>query len=302
MKFLGFLSKLGSSSDSYRAEEVLEAYRNTMCAHERRDHRDRYTLELSPFVHIAWKHQREKGVLLPFGADLSDHTVPNSFMLRPDVGFTMLNQSVALDGWDPAAVQESGQQAVVPTNDVYGAMHAHVKARLEAFVAKLKRHRVEFHVTCGDAVELAKGVWSSLSFGRVASSNICDDMYAGLRDTLHALGPLLNKSNPHAALITLSMNWAPFNPADLPSLNAQASLLNMKRRSKAAAASPPRTPMEAATLATRTYHGHREMRMCDTFPEFTEWVRDRSGDAPAKVGLVSRDAHRVEAAWRQGWR
>ena len=59
--------------------------------------------------------------MLPFGADLLDHTVPNSFMLRPDVGFTMLDQSVALDDWDPAAVQESAQQAGVPTHDVYGA-------------------------------------------------------------------------------------------------------------------------------------------------------------------------------------
>ena len=168
-------------------------------------------------------------------------------------------------------------------------MHAHVKARLEAFVAKLKRHRVEFHVTCGDAVELAKGAWSFLSFDRVVSSNICDDMYAGLRATLHALGPLLNKSNPHAALITLSMNWTPFNPADLPSHKAQASLLNAPRLLQPHLRARPwkqrrcrrrRTPGTAKCACATPG---------DTFPEFTKWVRDRSGDAPAKVGLVLRD-------------
>ncbi|CAG8722099.1 4034_t:CDS:2, partial [Scutellospora calospora] len=49
-------------------------------------------------------------------------------------------------------------------------------------------------------------------FDRIYVSNICDEIYSGIKPVLTKFRPLLNEKNPNSTLITLLMNWLPSIP------------------------------------------------------------------------------------------
>ncbi|CAG8831047.1 30638_t:CDS:2, partial [Gigaspora margarita] len=77
-----------------------------------------------------------------------------------------------------------------------------------------------------DALELGQKI-KKKQFDRIYVSNICDEIYCGIKPVSTNLYPLLNNDNPHSTLIALFMNWLP----SIPSSAAIESINNtiMKR-------------------------------------------------------------------------
>ncbi len=94
--------------------------------------------------------------------------------------------------------------------DLFGCLFFYVKDQLVEFSKRLRRFKIQIYVSDEDARQLPKTLNSHSmfpqSFDRVEASNITDKNYVGM-SVLSDWGPLLNKANPHAAIIGLFMNW-----------------------------------------------------------------------------------------------
>lgn len=108
--------------------------------------------------------------------------------------------------------------------DLYGALFFHAKEQFTLFAQRLEASNITITVSCVDAIELAlilrtnpsahgfSSFQKPVMFDRIETSNIADWNYAGIRTVLGSWGPLLNRQNRHAALLTHFMNWAAMQP------------------------------------------------------------------------------------------
>ncbi len=60
---------------------------------------DRKLAGLRPFHRVAWKHFRDFGVFLPFGALDAHHNVPNKTLLDPRFGWMLGDCADPVDSW-----------------------------------------------------------------------------------------------------------------------------------------------------------------------------------------------------------
>jgi hypothetical protein len=125
----------------------------------------------------------------------------------------MLNDSAEpLNCWDIKAVLDSG---TAPKNDIYGLLYFHLLPQLEKFSARLHTEDLHFTLLSVDARTIAQALQNSVSkhgvtaFDRIDVSNLSDRGYVGVPEILRVISPLLKprRENPHAALITLFLNY-----------------------------------------------------------------------------------------------
>jgi hypothetical protein len=128
----------------------------------------------------------------------------------------MLNDSAdPFNCWKYADVVASSEKLGLPKNDIFGALYFYLIPQFEQFSRRLQTDELSLTLLSVDARKLESALLDSASkhhiqaFDRIDVSNIVDRCYVGIHDTLDLLGRLLKTrtENPHAALITLFMNY-----------------------------------------------------------------------------------------------
>ncbi len=96
----------------------------------------------------------------------------------------------------------------LPENDLYGRLFFYIRDRLLKMAKTLQRIPVNVELHQKDAHDLAKDLKKrGIFLDRIDVYNICDKNYLGIQTVLRDWAPLLNRSNPNSALVTLFMNW-----------------------------------------------------------------------------------------------
>ena len=121
-----------------------------------------------------------------------------------------------LAGWDPRDVVLTGKTHGCTSDDIYGCLFFHVKSQMRTFARRIRDMHIEIHVSTREASDLAQALTSGryapftspVRFDRVETSNIMDYASSGPERIVQSWAPLLNHSNPHAALLMHSVNWA----------------------------------------------------------------------------------------------
>ncbi|KAK0466665.1 hypothetical protein IW261DRAFT_1346445 [Armillaria novae-zelandiae] len=190
------------------------ALNRIMNAPERVDYRDRYYASLKPSHRLALKEWRSYGLVLPFGAINAHMAIPNPWLFTHD-DHLMLNDSAhPFDGWDFDEMFNAGKAHGTTEEDLIGCLFFHVKGQLVEFSKRLRRFHIQIYAFDKDARQLPKTLKSDPAFpqgfDRIEVSNITDKTYVGV-SVLSDWGPLLNKTNAHAAIIGLFMNWHLWN-------------------------------------------------------------------------------------------
>ncbi|PBK87152.1 hypothetical protein ARMGADRAFT_939469 [Armillaria gallica] len=186
------------------------ALNDIMNAPERVDYRDRYYARLKPSHRLALKQWRSYGLVLPFGAIDAHMAIPNPWLFTHDDRLMLNDSAHPFDGWDFDEMFNAGKAHGTTEEDLFGCLFFYVKDQLVEFSKRLRRFKIQIYVSDEDARQLPKTLNSHStfpqSFDRVEASNITDKNYVGM-SVLSDWGPLLNKANPHAAIIGLFMNW-----------------------------------------------------------------------------------------------
>lgn len=137
-----------------------------------------------------------------------------------------IDSSSPIFGWDPREFIEGGKKYGCTSEDLFGCFYFHVKGELAEFAQRLRRFKINIHVTSTDAHELAAAIkgrtdpslspFSPPCFDRVETSNLSD--FAGVAPVLEDWDPLLNPSNKRASVLMYSMNWHRFGTGDIAHL------------------------------------------------------------------------------------
>ncbi|KAJ3309511.1 hypothetical protein HDU76_003587 [Blyttiomyces sp. JEL0837] len=201
--------------------EVQEEYHNIMCSNADIDDRERFMLSMEPYQRYAWDYHNHHGVLLPLGTDLELFTRGNPFLFDPIHGFTAPRGLDKLWGWNFNKVKASGERYGVPKNDIYGAMFFHVREQMKTFVDKLRKHKIEFHMSSVPPelfVDHDEEKFNSRPlFDRIYMSNIGEwepeEVCAGV--LISDFSSVLNTTvNPSSTIIMAYMNWCYADLAD----------------------------------------------------------------------------------------
>ncbi|KAJ0168197.1 hypothetical protein CTA2_8707 [Colletotrichum tanaceti] len=186
-------------------EQARKLRTNVTLAEDRVDFRDRHFFLQTPSHRVAMVRFREDGLLLPFGASHVDFQHPNPTMFQDTERWPMKDDADPLHGWSSKDVQAASNGPA--SDDIYGKLFVHVQTLLGAFLRRLSGLRASFQLFQMDASDVP-GHLEAGSYTRIEVSNISDACYLGTHRTLHDMVPLLQSPavNPHATLITLSMN------------------------------------------------------------------------------------------------
>lgn len=143
------------------------------------------------------EYRCRSGVILPFGADTSRYTEPNSSLFGPGDAWFQTDIANPLHGWDPCKVVSKGKAWGANPEDLYGCLYFFLTQELREFHRRLQRFHIAFKITCMDASGLSQlllntqldvfakyDLPASTRFDRIMVSNILDHIYVGLKDTL----------------------------------------------------------------------------------------------------------------------
>ncbi|KAK0488270.1 hypothetical protein EDD18DRAFT_1291619 [Armillaria luteobubalina] len=272
------------------------ALNDIMNAPERVDYRDRYYARLKPSHRVALKEWRSFGLVLPFGAINAHMAIPNPWLFTHDDRLMLNDSAHPFDGWSFDEMFNAGKVHGTTEEDLIGCLFFYVKDQLVEFSKRLRRFKIQIYVFDEDARQLPRTLRSHpafpQSFDRIEVSNITDKNYVGM-SVLSDWGPLLNKTNPHAAIIGLFMNWhvwkqsAHFLPSSVAFKDA------MKRMSTCPSAGfsltnsfPLDRKVTKMTKSLILFH--------DTSKSFEEYLKDeKEDDVASKAGLQSRRINRI---------
>ncbi|KAI9339359.1 hypothetical protein BDR26DRAFT_862298 [Obelidium mucronatum] len=275
---------VGMSSNSLGLHDGMQKYHDLMMTMDRIDFRHRIMLDLLPYERLAWFEQRNFGLLLPFGSFNAHHNTLNKFLFHPIHGFNMFDSCEKLDGWNQEQVLESGKQAGCSSNDLYGCLFFHVRQQLVSFISKIAKHKIVFHFSCQNALNLATSMTAqNLLCDRIWVSNISDQNYVGLTAVKRTFLPLCNRVlNPNSVLITLFMNW--ITTTKLTSdLRIRPRYLKLTEE-KAAKLFDNGTPFYTTTMLSTP-----QICLFDLWPLFEEWLKEAFG----KDGVGFREVNSV---------
>ncbi|KAL2815217.1 hypothetical protein BDW59DRAFT_166890 [Aspergillus cavernicola] len=186
-----------------------EDARQTRISHtlskERIDHQDWIMNCLSPSHRVARNKFLEDGLLLPFGSPRDEFCIPNpGFFFAPDE-WPIDDDADPLKGWPSKGVAAADNGPAKA--DIYGKLFRHIRGTLRAFHTRLRKSEFSFDLYHCDATALADRLPPD-PFDRIEVSNIADNNWLGIKETLGITLPLLRTpaQNPHATLITLFMS------------------------------------------------------------------------------------------------
>ncbi|KAF4990604.1 hypothetical protein FGRMN_8363 [Fusarium graminum] len=200
-RLLTFL-EVTSGLTSEKANKIRTA---VTLAESRVDYRDRSFLFLPSSHRVARYQFRQSGLLLPFGASHSDFQHPNPTFFQTADNWPMHDNADPLNGWSVKQIEATSTG--LATSDIYGKLYYYVRAMLKVFLDRVSTADVSFVFLQVDACELPGQVQDHL-FDRIEVSNISDQGYLGIHQTVGIMSPLLRAPsvNPHATLVTLFMN------------------------------------------------------------------------------------------------
>ncbi|KAL9095922.1 MAG: hypothetical protein Q9165_001920 [Trypethelium subeluteriae] len=195
------------------ASNAKMARTSIMSAPSRKEYWERTLFNCPPAWRLGAEHQRTNGVLLPFAASRSTFTEPNPTFFPRTIDWPMMDSSDPLHDWDCHLVQTGCGNAKA---DIYGALYFYLRGLLNRFYRHLHSSAntsfVVLHENAIDLPELLRDLQCSQStpllFDRIDCSNIADEEYLGIKQTLATVGPLLKpkSENPRATILTLFLN------------------------------------------------------------------------------------------------
>lgn len=285
-----FLYQLRSPLDPAFANTALN---NIMNAPARVDYRDRYYEAISPSHRVAFEKWRSFGLVLPFGAPDAHMAIPNKWLFFD--GRLMLNDCAnPFEGWNIDEIFKAGKDHGTTEEDLIGCLFFYIKDQLVEFSNRLRRFKIQIYSFDQDARILQRTLKSNASFpkvfDRIEVSNIMDKNYVGM-SVLSDWGPLLNKSNPHSAIVGLFMNWPTWKESG-NALSSSSSDVTcaMKRMASCpyAGLSPNLSPEKVMGIMNSINMFH------DTSHPFEEYLRDeRETLISRKAGLQRRHVHKI---------
>ncbi|KAK0209659.1 hypothetical protein IW262DRAFT_1416458 [Armillaria fumosa] len=284
-----FLYQLRSPLDPAFASTSLNSIMN---APERVDFRERYYEAISPSHRVAFERWRYFGLVLPFGATNAHMAIPNKWLFSD--GRFMLNDSAnPFKEWNIDEIFKAGKDHGTTEDDLIGCLFFYIKDQLVEFSKRLRRFKIQIYSFDQDARILQQTLKSNASFpqifDRIEASNIMDKNYVGM-SILSDWGPLLNKSNPHSAIVGLFMNW----PAWEESGNAMSASSDTSRAMQRMV-SCPYVGLSSNTSCEKVMGVLNNLNMFhDTSHPFEEYLRvEREAVISRKAGLQRRRIHKI---------
>lgn len=116
-----------------------------------------------------------------------------------------------LEGWnthDIKSRREAGAGVKHIANDLYGDMYFYVLDIIRRLHQQVRSHAFEVVIQCATVQELSSLVRAN-SYDRIEISNVMDEAYLGVEQTLRLIRPFLNAHNRKAAMLSLFMNAVP---------------------------------------------------------------------------------------------
>lgn len=113
-----------------------------------------------------------------------------------------------IDGWATSQVEHHRVRSTKLKhleNDLYGGLYLFLRDKLLSFQTRLRTLNVSIDIQLGNACYFNR-IFPRSSFDRIDISNIIDNCYLGLGQTLISLEGLLSVTNSHATMIGLFMN------------------------------------------------------------------------------------------------
>lgn len=272
------------------------ALNDIMNAPERVDYHDRYYAGLKPSHRLALKQWCSYGLVLPFGAINAHMAIPNPWLFTHDDRLMLNDGAHPFDGWDFDEMFNAGKALGTTEEDLIGCLFFYVKEQLVEFSKRLRRFKMQIYVSDKDARQLPKTLKSRptfpQSFDRVEVSNIVDKNYVGM-SVLSDWGPLLNKANPHAAIIGLFMNWHIWKK----SANYMSSSVSFNDAMKRMSSCPSAgfSPSGLFPLDRKVTEMMKTLTIFhDTSTSFEEYLKDeKEDDTASKAGLQRRRINRI---------
>lgn len=200
------------------ASQARGEYFRIMHLSLRRDYFSKIYYNLRPSHRVGLQEYRRTGVVLPFGADLSRFSEPNSSLFFSCGCWFQSDTVNPLHGWDPCEVIATGKAHGANPEDVYGCLYFFLTEQLRQFHRRLRQFNISFKITSFGAPHLAKallspdkplvefGLPSSIRFDRIMVSNIFDEAYVGLKEALVRWSPFLS-ARPQAILVGYFLDW-----------------------------------------------------------------------------------------------
>ncbi|KAK0445948.1 hypothetical protein EV421DRAFT_1734578 [Armillaria borealis] len=178
---------------------------------------------------LAFEEWRLTGLVKPFGATSAHMTIANQWLFTPDRRLILDDSANLLKGWNLDEMFTAGMAHGTTEDDLMGCLFFYVKDQLVEFSKRLRRFKIKIYSFDQDPTDLPETLESRASlpqnFDRVEVSNLVD---IGIV-ILAVWGPLLNKANPHAAIIGLFMNWTMSREAGNALSSETATSLAMQR-------------------------------------------------------------------------
>ncbi|KAL5584374.1 hypothetical protein FOVSG1_013763 [Fusarium oxysporum f. sp. vasinfectum] len=273
-----------------KANEIRKAVTFSL---SRIDLHDCHFLFQSPSHRVARHRFRQDDLLLPFGAQQSEHCEVNPTFFRSPDGWPMNDSVDPLLGW---SLQEVDKTPFGPaTPNIYGKLFYHIQSMLERFMARMSKSTVAFQSLQVDAETLPD--YLDGSFDRIDASNISDCHFLGVYRTVELLAPLLRvrapSINPHATLITLFLNTVQEYSTQEDNLKTVKALAGRIFKYL-----PPPRPIKGGIdpfSVMGTYAQGRVQNYDDNFERFVK--KTRLAFMPLMAGAAIKDKHTIIEKW-----
>ncbi|TFK68722.1 hypothetical protein BDN72DRAFT_841394 [Pluteus cervinus] len=210
-------------TSSYPLHDALQGMREIMMSPQRVDYRHKHMLMLKSEHRLPYEYFRNLGIVSPFSVDTTAFTEPNRTIFDQTGRWLSMDSTNPLYGWDMTDVCASSKKYGTDVADIYGCLFFYLKDEFEKFAKRIQNCNINIYVTQFEAQTLSKMIhgWTNQGntlsktrldvFDRIDTSNVID--YIGIPRILDDWGLLLNRRNPHAALLAASMNWHARDPS-----------------------------------------------------------------------------------------
>ena len=127
--------------------------------------------------------------------------IPRSWKCYHEAYYSLPGDALPFTGWDYSAVKKISYDDSLP--EMYSIYLSQI---LQKSVEKLSRNQVKFHYILADFLNIEAFLPADLRYDRITTSNLWD--YCSPPVLLTKFKGFLNSANPHAVMLTTTLNWA----------------------------------------------------------------------------------------------